>query len=214
VFNFSGSEMIFLLIIALVILGPERLPDAVRRFGKAYGELRKMTTGFQTELKQALDEPMREMKQTTDALKKAATFDVDIPGVTKPKPTQNVAAEPTSPAPAVQPAAAPVAPAEPKKPIPFEAAPIVWEKTPPPVVEPVAVASEPASGSDGAASTTSSAKGRSVVRRAPSRGTLNGAGTPVGDGHVAGSPRPLAGNEPPLVPAAPEPTADGEASRP
>jgi sec-independent protein translocase protein TatB len=78
VFNFSGSEIVFLLLLALIVLGPEKLPDAVRKFGKTYAEFKKVTTGFQTELKAALDEPMREMKETADALRKAATFDVDI----------------------------------------------------------------------------------------------------------------------------------------
>lgn len=78
VFNFSGSEIVFLLLLALIILGPEKLPEAVRKFGKTYAELKKMSNGFQSELKQALDEPMREMRETADAFKKAASFDVDL----------------------------------------------------------------------------------------------------------------------------------------
>ena len=76
-FNFSGSEIIFLLLLALIILGPEKLPDALRKFGKGYAEFKKVTTGFQQELKSALDEPMREMRETADAFKRAATFDLD-----------------------------------------------------------------------------------------------------------------------------------------
>jgi sec-independent protein translocase protein TatB len=74
-FNLSGSEIVFLLLLALIVLGPEKLPDAVRRFGKAYAEFKKMSTGFQSELKSALDEPMREMRETADAFKKAVNFD-------------------------------------------------------------------------------------------------------------------------------------------
>ncbi len=76
-FNFSGSEIVFLLLIALIVLGPEKLPDAVRKFGKTYAEFKKVTSGFQSELKSALDEPMREMRETADAFKKAASFDID-----------------------------------------------------------------------------------------------------------------------------------------
>jgi sec-independent protein translocase protein TatB len=79
-FNLSGSEMVFLLLLALIILGPEKLPDAVRRFGKGYAEFKKMSTGFQSELKSALDEPMREMRETADALKNAVNFDFDGDG--------------------------------------------------------------------------------------------------------------------------------------
>jgi sec-independent protein translocase protein TatB len=76
-FNLSGSEIFFLLLIALVVLGPEKLPEAMRRFGKTYAEVKKMSSGFQSELKSALDEPMREMRDTADALRKAANFDLD-----------------------------------------------------------------------------------------------------------------------------------------
>ncbi|MGD9705305.1 MAG: twin-arginine translocase TatA/TatE family subunit [Acidimicrobiia bacterium] len=70
-FNVTGSEVVILLLLALVILGPEKLPDAIRRFGKVYGELRKMSQGFQTELRDALDEPMRELRSTADMARKA-----------------------------------------------------------------------------------------------------------------------------------------------
>ena len=78
-FNFSGSEIVFLLLLALIILGPEKLPEAIRKFGQTYAEFKKVTTGFQSELKQALDEPMREMRETADMFKQAATFDVTSP---------------------------------------------------------------------------------------------------------------------------------------
>lgn len=71
-FNLSGSEIAFLVLIGLIVLGPEKLPDAVRRFTKAYNEFKKMATGFQGEMKQAFDEPMRELKGTADAVRKAA----------------------------------------------------------------------------------------------------------------------------------------------
>ena len=54
-FNIQGSEMIFLLLVALVILGPEKLPEAVRKFAKTYAEFKKMANGFQGEFRQALD---------------------------------------------------------------------------------------------------------------------------------------------------------------
>ncbi len=69
--------MIFLLLIALIVLGPEKLPDAIRKFGRAYAEFRKMANGFQGELKQAFDEPLRELKGTADALRGAANFDLE-----------------------------------------------------------------------------------------------------------------------------------------
>jgi sec-independent protein translocase protein TatB len=72
VFNLQGSEIIVILLIALVVLGPERLPDAVRRFMQTYNELRKMGSGFQAEIKSAFDEPMREMRNTANMVRDAA----------------------------------------------------------------------------------------------------------------------------------------------
>ncbi len=71
-FNLQGSEIIVILLLALVVLGPEKLPDAVRKFTQTYSELKKMSTGFQSELKSALDEPMREMRETANLVRNAA----------------------------------------------------------------------------------------------------------------------------------------------
>jgi Tat protein translocase TatB subunit len=72
VFNLQGSEIVVILLLALVVLGPEKLPDAIRRFSRTYAELKKMCSGFQSELKNALDEPMREMRETSDLIRRAA----------------------------------------------------------------------------------------------------------------------------------------------
>ncbi|MGZ0193761.1 MAG: twin-arginine translocase TatA/TatE family subunit, partial [Acidimicrobiales bacterium] len=50
-FNLQGSEIVVILLLALVILGPEKLPDAIRKFAQTYGELKKMGTGFQSEFR-------------------------------------------------------------------------------------------------------------------------------------------------------------------
>ena len=71
-FNLQGSEIIVILLLALVVLGPEKLPDAVRKFTETYSELKKMGNGFQSELKSALDEPMREMRETAQVVRDAA----------------------------------------------------------------------------------------------------------------------------------------------
>ncbi len=70
-FNLTGSEIIVILLLALVVLGPEKLPDAIRKFSQTYGELKRMGTGFQSEIKSALDEPMREMRQTADLIQRS-----------------------------------------------------------------------------------------------------------------------------------------------
>jgi sec-independent protein translocase protein TatB len=72
VFNLQGSEVIVILLLALVVSGPEKLPDAIRKFSRTYGELKKMGSGFSSEFKSAIDEPMREMRETGDLIRNAA----------------------------------------------------------------------------------------------------------------------------------------------
>ncbi len=56
--NFPSPEKILLLaIIALVVLGPTRLPQAARTAGRWIAELRKLTSRFQEEVSGALAEP-------------------------------------------------------------------------------------------------------------------------------------------------------------
>lgn len=81
VFNLSGSEIVIILLLALVVLGPEKLPEAVRRFGRLYGELKRMSTGFQSEFRSAFDEPLKELRETAqltrEAVERATTASPD-----------------------------------------------------------------------------------------------------------------------------------------
>jgi sec-independent protein translocase protein TatB len=66
VFNLQGGELMIILLLALVVLGPEKLPEAMRKLGKMYGELKRMSSGFQEEFRSAVDEPMREFRKAVD----------------------------------------------------------------------------------------------------------------------------------------------------
>jgi Tat protein translocase TatB subunit len=55
-FNIGGGEFLVIALIALIVLGPQRLPDAARQIGKTMGELRRISSGFQNELRSALDD--------------------------------------------------------------------------------------------------------------------------------------------------------------
>lgn len=87
VFNLQGSELIIILLLALVVLGPEKLPDAMRKAGKMYADLKKMASGFQEEFNAAVEEPMREARETANLLRDSADFSKFADGerVEKPK---------------------------------------------------------------------------------------------------------------------------------
>jgi sec-independent protein translocase protein TatB len=70
VFNLSGSEIFFLLLIGLVVLGPEKLPEAMRKFGRVYQEVRKVAGGMQSDLRQTFEDPANEMRKTAEQAKR------------------------------------------------------------------------------------------------------------------------------------------------
>jgi sec-independent protein translocase protein TatB len=55
-FNVGGGELLVIMLIALIVLGPQRLPDAARQVGRVMGDLRRISSGFQQELKDAFDD--------------------------------------------------------------------------------------------------------------------------------------------------------------
>jgi sec-independent protein translocase protein TatB len=99
VFNLQGSELIIILLLALVVLGPEKLPEAMRKLGQFYAELKKMSSGFQQEFRNATDEPMREIRETANALRDSVDFRKLSSGEReeKPKSAEMAAATPAAP---------------------------------------------------------------------------------------------------------------------
>jgi sec-independent protein translocase protein TatB len=53
--NIGGGEVLVIMLLALLVLGPSKLPDAARQLGKAVAEFRKVSGGFQRELRAALE---------------------------------------------------------------------------------------------------------------------------------------------------------------
>jgi len=72
-FNFSGSEIIFLLILGLVVLGPEKLPPVLRKMGQMYGQFKKITGDAQSEFRGAFAEPLRDMQNAANEYKTVFT---------------------------------------------------------------------------------------------------------------------------------------------
>jgi len=72
-FNFSGSEILFLLILGLVVLGPEKLPPALRKMGQIYGQFKRITGDAQSEFRGAFAEPLRDMQKAANEYKTVFT---------------------------------------------------------------------------------------------------------------------------------------------
>ena len=57
--NLGGGEILVILLVALIVLGPTKLPPAIRQVGKVVGEIRRIGQGFQQELREAA-KPLQE----------------------------------------------------------------------------------------------------------------------------------------------------------
>jgi Tat protein translocase TatB subunit len=51
--NVGGAELLILLLVALIFLGPQRLPEVARQLGQAVSSLRSLAAGFQAEIEAA-----------------------------------------------------------------------------------------------------------------------------------------------------------------
>lgn len=70
-FNVGGMELIVIGLVALVVLGPDKLPGALRQLGTFVGEIRRISRGFQTDLRSALDEAERDAERQRRAAEAA-----------------------------------------------------------------------------------------------------------------------------------------------
>jgi sec-independent protein translocase protein TatB len=126
----SLPHLIVLFVVALVIFGPQKLPELARMLGKMTADFRRMTSDFRI----ALEDEVRDMERHTrvqEAEKVAAPAPAEIPG-TEPRalPEAPSAASPeTEPTPQVVPEAEPASQAEPEaEPVPAHSAAPVQEK--------------------------------------------------------------------------------------
>jgi Tat protein translocase TatB subunit len=53
--SLGPAEILVILVVALIVLGPKRLPEAGRQVGKAIAEVRKWSQGFQDEIRSVVD---------------------------------------------------------------------------------------------------------------------------------------------------------------
>jgi sec-independent protein translocase protein TatB len=67
VLNLGTGEVLVILVVALLVLGPEKLPGAARQAGRWLGELRRVSSGFQSELRDALQEPVDQTPRSAAA---------------------------------------------------------------------------------------------------------------------------------------------------
>jgi Tat protein translocase TatB subunit len=69
--SIGAPEVLVILVLALLVLGPERLPQAARTAGKWLAEARKLTSSLQAEVQTVVDEVMQPVQSTAAAASEA-----------------------------------------------------------------------------------------------------------------------------------------------
>jgi TatA/E family protein of Tat protein translocase len=67
--SIGGAEIILVLLLALLLFGPRKIPQIGRTLGKALSEFRKATTDFKMNLEREVD--LAEMKEVRNGVKSA-----------------------------------------------------------------------------------------------------------------------------------------------
>jgi sec-independent protein translocase protein TatB len=92
-FDIGFSEVLLIFVIALVVLGPEKLPRAASQVGRWIGRARAMARQFKDQLEEEVNlENVRKAHKEAAAKEEAAAKDA-------PPPSGETVAEPTSPDP-------------------------------------------------------------------------------------------------------------------
>jgi len=70
-FGIGMQELIIIAIIALIIVGPKKLPDLAKSLGKGFSEFKRATDGITDDIKETLKE---DEKKDDDGLKDSLLF--------------------------------------------------------------------------------------------------------------------------------------------
>jgi sec-independent protein translocase protein TatB len=85
-FGIGVPELLVILVVALIVLGPKRLPEVAKTLGKGLAEFRRATSDLTDELRSAQTMIEREARETERAVRK--------PAVAPAQPAEAVAAKP------------------------------------------------------------------------------------------------------------------------
>lgn len=127
-FDIGGSELLLIVIVAIVVIGPKDLPMALRTAGRWIAKVRRVSghfrSGIETMVREAELEEMEKKWREQNAAIMAATSDPvhfaepAQPSSAQPAPAGLPAPEP-APAPAAAPAEQPKAAVQPEPQLPF-----------------------------------------------------------------------------------------------
>ena len=108
-FNITGGEIVIILIVALVILGPDRIPEVARSAGRMINKVKSFTEGMQSSVSGVMDDPsMQPLKDLTELAarprQKLAEYALEAEAEERARQEAAKAAEAPEPVESVEPA--------------------------------------------------------------------------------------------------------------
>jgi len=85
-FGIGMPELILILAVALIVIGPKKLPDLAKSLGKAMGEFKKATNDIKDSMQ--LDSGIQEVKTSFEDLEKELKKPVETASAVDPSPGQ------------------------------------------------------------------------------------------------------------------------------
>jgi len=67
------SEMLFIFLLALIVIGPRRLPELARQFGRIMGEIKRASNDFQVQVQDEVRQ--LELEEAAEKFKKSVGLD-------------------------------------------------------------------------------------------------------------------------------------------
>ncbi len=71
--NLGFSEMLFIFLLALIVVGPRRLPELARQFGRIMGEIKRASNDFQAQVQEEVRQ--LEIEETAKKFEKSIGLD-------------------------------------------------------------------------------------------------------------------------------------------
>lgn len=98
-FNIGLGEMLFIAVLALIALGPERLPKLMRQLGEYARQIRGIVDQFNSQFADEL-QPIRDIQSLTTELNPMRQIGSVVGQASQPQPTIAPPAAPAQPSPA------------------------------------------------------------------------------------------------------------------